>query len=180
MCCRNSIWEHDRCEKVKSKPGQGLRWPASAWAVFNKATTLLQPPESFKERRGPYMLGSGSGASAARMIEYFQLPISSLYLEWLSGHEAKLLQVIGLQLGRSDVRWSLGQEASLAPPCSNLSSLGSKCILLKKVMLQPIRWCCVYSGFTFSHYDLPFPTRYCIAYVRSGLYQLVICVKGYT
>ena len=35
-----------------------------------------------------------------------------------------------------------------------------------------------YSGFTFSHYDLPFPTRYCIPYVRSGLYQLVICVKG--
>ena len=36
--------------------------------------------------------------------------------------------------------------------------------------------CC--SGFTFSHYDLLFPTRYCIPYVRSGLYQLVICVKG--
>ena len=35
-----------------------------------------------------------------------------------------------------------------------------------------------YSGFTFSHYDLPFPTRYCIPYVRSGSYQLVICVKG--
>ena len=35
-----------------------------------------------------------------------------------------------------------------------------------------------HSGFTFSHYDLPFPTRYCIPYVRSGLYQLVICVKG--
>jgi len=37
---------------------------------------------------------------------------------------------------------------------------------------------CCYSGFTFSHYDLPFPTRYCIPYVRSGLYQLVIRVKG--
>ena len=24
-----------------------------------------------------------------------------------------------------------------------------------------------YCGFTFSHYDLPFPTRYCIPYVRS-------------
>ena len=35
-----------------------------------------------------------------------------------------------------------------------------------------------YSGFNFSHYDLPFPTRYCIPYVRSGLYQLVIRVKG--
>jgi len=34
------------------------------------------------------------------------------------------------------------------------------------------------SGFTFSHYDLLFPTRYCVPYVRSGLYQLVICVKG--
>ena len=37
----------------------------------------------------------------------------------------------------------------------------------------------LYSGFTFSHYDLPFPTRYCIPYVRSGLYQLVIRVKGF-
>jgi len=36
----------------------------------------------------------------------------------------------------------------------------------------------LYSGFTFSHYELPFPTRYCIPYVRSGLYQLIICVKG--
>ena len=41
-----------------------------------------------------------------------------------------------------------------------------------------------YSGFTFSHYDLPFPTRYCIPYVRSGLYQLVIrqgisCVRAW-
>jgi len=26
---------------------------------------------------------------------------------------------------------------------------------------------------------LPFPTRYCIPYVRSGLYQLVIRVKGF-
>ena len=37
----------------------------------------------------------------------------------------------------------------------------------------------LYSGFNFSHYDLPFPTGYCIPYVRSGLYQLVIRVKGF-
>jgi len=37
----------------------------------------------------------------------------------------------------------------------------------------------LYSGFNFSHYELPFPTRYCIPYVRSGLYQLVIRVKGF-
>ena len=36
-----------------------------------------------------------------------------------------------------------------------------------------------YSGFNFSHYDLPFPTRYCIPFVRSGLCQLVIRVKGF-
>ena len=36
-----------------------------------------------------------------------------------------------------------------------------------------------YSGFNFSHSDLPFPTRCCIPYVRSGLYQLVIRVKGF-
>ena len=37
----------------------------------------------------------------------------------------------------------------------------------------------IYSGFNFSHSDLPFPTRCCIPYVRSGLYQLVIRVKGF-
>ena len=37
----------------------------------------------------------------------------------------------------------------------------------------------LYSGFAFSHYDLPFPTRYCIPFVRSGLYQLAIRVKGF-
>jgi len=36
-----------------------------------------------------------------------------------------------------------------------------------------------YSGFNFSHSDLLFPTRCCIPYVRSGLYQLVIRVKGF-
>jgi len=33
--------------------------------------------------------------------------------------------------GRNDVRWRLGQETSLAPPCSNLRSFGSKCTILK-------------------------------------------------
>ena len=37
----------------------------------------------------------------------------------------------------------------------------------------------LYSGFAFSHDDLSFPTRYCIPYVRSGLYQVLICVKGF-
>jgi len=33
--------------------------------------------------------------------------------------------------GRNGVRRRLGQEASLAPPYSNLSSFGSKCTVLK-------------------------------------------------
>jgi len=35
--------------------------------------------------------------------------------------------------GRNEVRWRPGHEASLAPPCSNLRSFGSKCTVLKKV-----------------------------------------------
>jgi len=35
--------------------------------------------------------------------------------------------------GRNEVRWRPGQEANLAPPCSNLRSFGSKCAVLKKV-----------------------------------------------
>jgi len=37
-----------------------------------------------------------------------------------------------LHQGRNEVRWRPGKEASLAPPCSNLS-FRSKCIVLKKV-----------------------------------------------
>jgi len=36
---------------------------------------------------------------------------------------------------RNEVRQRPGQEASLAPPCSNLRSLGSKCTALKKVLV---------------------------------------------
>jgi len=36
---------------------------------------------------------------------------------------------------------------------------------------------CSYSGFTFSHYESPFPALACIPLVRSCLYQLVIRVK---
>jgi len=34
---------------------------------------------------------------------------------------------------RTEVKWRPGQEASLAPPCLNLRSFGSKCAVLKKV-----------------------------------------------
>ena len=35
--------------------------------------------------------------------------------------------------GRHDVRWRPGQEASLAPPCSNLRSFGSKCTVKSRL-----------------------------------------------
>jgi len=38
--------------------------------------------------------------------------------------------------GRNEFRWRPGQEASLAPPCSNLRSFGSKCTVLKKVLMS--------------------------------------------
>jgi len=37
--------------------------------------------------------------------------------------------------GRNEVGWRPGQEASLAPPCSKLRSLGSKFTVLKKVLV---------------------------------------------
>ena len=38
--------------------------------------------------------------------------------------------------GRNEVRWRLGQETSLAPPYSNLSSFGRKFTVMKKVLLK--------------------------------------------
>jgi len=40
-----------------------------------------------------------------------------------------------LRPGRNEARWRPGQEASLAPPYSNLRSFGSKRTVLKKVLL---------------------------------------------
>jgi len=37
--------------------------------------------------------------------------------------------------GRNEIRWRPGQEASLAPPCSNLRSFGSTFTVLKKVLV---------------------------------------------
>jgi len=37
--------------------------------------------------------------------------------------------------GRNEVRWRSGQGESLAPPCSSLRSLWSKCLVLKKVLV---------------------------------------------
>jgi len=37
--------------------------------------------------------------------------------------------------GRNEVRWRPVKDASLAPPCSNLRSFGSKCTSLKKVLV---------------------------------------------
>jgi len=37
--------------------------------------------------------------------------------------------------GRNEVRWRPGQETSLAPPCSNLRSFGSKSTVSKKVVV---------------------------------------------
>jgi len=37
--------------------------------------------------------------------------------------------------GRNEVKWRRGQEASLASPCSNLRSFGSKFTVLKKVLV---------------------------------------------
>jgi len=36
---------------------------------------------------------------------------------------------------RNEVRWHPGQEASLAPPCSKLRYFGSKCTVLKEVLV---------------------------------------------
>jgi len=44
------------------------------------------------------------------------------------------LRVLHIQ-GRNGVRWRSGQEASLAPPCSNLRYFGSKCTVLRKVLV---------------------------------------------
>jgi len=37
--------------------------------------------------------------------------------------------------GCNEARWRQGQEASLAPPCSKQRSFGSKCVVLKKVLV---------------------------------------------
>jgi len=47
--------------------------------------------------------------------------------------------------GRNEARWRPGQEASLAPSCSNLWSFRSKCSVLKKVL---VTWLRLFGGHT--------------------------------
>ena len=46
-----------------------------------------------------------------------------------------LRRLHGVTPGRTEVRWRPGKEKSLAPPFSNLRSLGSKCTVLKKIIV---------------------------------------------
>ena len=57
------------------------------------------------------------------MDRYFCKQISSF---WLDNRDVQ---------GRNEVRWRLGQEASLALPRSNLRPFGSKCTVLMKVLM---------------------------------------------
>jgi len=43
-----------------------------------------------------------------------------------------LRRVRGVPQERAEVRWLPGKETSLAPPCANLGSFGSKCTALEK------------------------------------------------
>jgi len=54
------------------------------------------------------------------MGRYFCKEISSF---WLDNRDVQ---------GRNEVRWRLGKETSLAPPCSNQRPFRSKCTVLKK------------------------------------------------
>jgi len=40
---------------------------------------------------------------------------------------SKLRSLHSVTHGRNEIRWRPGQEASLAPPCSNQRSYGSRC-----------------------------------------------------
>jgi len=58
------------------------------------------------------------------MARYFCKQISPF---WLDNRDVQ---------GRNEVRWRLGQETSLAPPCSNPRSFEGKCTVLKKVLIS--------------------------------------------
>jgi len=65
---------------------------------------------------------------------YPKVPASfSMHLSYFSVH--RYLWKTPAEQGRNEVRWSPGQEASLAPQRSNLKSFGSNCTVLKKVLV---------------------------------------------
>jgi len=57
---------------------------------------------------------------------------------------------------RNELRWHPGQETSLASPCSNLWSFGSKCTVLKKVIVTLLE----FFGAPRSHLAPPAATRH--------------------
>jgi len=87
--------------------------------------------------------------------------------------------ILYFRCSRLYVCYSRAQSPDFSKPIENLLELSIVHYLRVSYFFRLVRIECNYSGFNFSHYDLPFPTRYCIPYVRSGLYQLVIRVKGF-
>jgi len=71
--------------------------------------------------------------------------------------------------GRNEVRWRPEQGASLAPPCSKLMSFGSKCTVLKKVLVTLLG----FFGDPRSHSSIvpPLPPRYAPGSVVSLLWK---------
>jgi len=55
-----------------------------------------------------------------------------ILIQMQAPHIGFLRRVHGVTKGRTEVRWLLGQETSLALPYLNLRYFGSECIVLKK------------------------------------------------
>jgi len=119
-----------------------------------------------------------------------------IYLSLLS-HSIKLrafqLSAVTISLhylqGRNEIRWRLGQESSLAPPCSKLRSFGSKCTVLKKVLVTllglfgaphsqsapPAVIRCLHSNSAPVELWPPFPPRYAPDYLSRCQRPTVTC-----
>jgi len=71
-------------------------------------------------------------------VHLVQRFVPALFLEvyCLPTHAAYMAVTRSTQIqGHNEVRWRPGQETSLAPPFSNLRPFGSKCTVLKKVLV---------------------------------------------
>jgi len=81
----------------------------------------------------PELRTAASSTKSASLLR--SAPITGLRETWCSISAKTVTSLYANKQGCNEVRWRPGQEAGSVPPCSNLRSFGSKCTVLKKVVV---------------------------------------------
>ena len=142
----NTFFQHTDLYKFTQARNQ-LCTPGGAKCFLRGAKNFWTMANIFKlypthfSRGANFFLGGAKPSTdpwlraRVHLVQRF-VPALSLEVYCLPTHAAYMAVTRSTQIqGHNEVRWRPGQETSLAPPFSNLRPFGSKCTVLKKVLV---------------------------------------------